>query len=273
MRYIRTHQFDDGILGVNLGWSLAGPPLMKVYCYIIDRIMIDTGQSHMAQEVADIARENKVKRVFLTHHHEDHSGNAAALRKALSLEVYGHALTAAKLSKPYAILPYQKYLWGRTTPVQVNGFLQENDMPSNGMVPIHTPGHAKDHTVFLLADKGVLFSGDLYLGDRIRYFRSDEDIGAQIESLKIVADLDFDMLLCAHNPRMTNGRDHIRSKLGFLENFYGNIIDLWKEGFSEKQIFNRLKLKEASLIKYFCFGNVSMINGVRSAIRHHEKQG
>lgn len=87
--------------------------------------------------------------------------------------------------------------------------------------------------------------------------------------MKIVADLDFDMLLCAHNPRMTKARDHIRSKLEFLENFYGNIIDLWKEGFSEKQIFNRLQLKEASLIKYFCFGNVSMINGVRSAIRHY----
>jgi len=42
------------------------------------------------------------------------------------------------------------------------------------MVPVHTPGHAKDHTIYFLQDAGVLFSGDLYLADKIKFFRSDE---------------------------------------------------------------------------------------------------
>jgi len=61
-----------------------------------------------------------------------------------------------------------------------------------------------------------------------------------------------------------------RKKLAFLEELYGNIIGFWEKGYSEKQIFSALKLKEDYFIKYFCFGNVSMINGVRSVIRHYE---
>jgi len=61
-----------------------------------------------------------------------------------------------------------------------------------------------------------------------------------------------------------------RKKLGFLEELYGNTIRFWEKGYSEKQIFSALKLKEEYFTKYFSFGNVSMINGVRSAVRHYE---
>lgn len=272
MRFCKTSTFAGDIFGLKLGWSLAGPPLMKACCYVFHRIMIDTGQSRMEKEALGFAREKRVERVCLTHHHEDHSGNAAAIREALDADVYGHALTAQKMEQPYPILPYQKYVWGRTTPVRVNPFPEEIDTPQGRLVPIHTPGHAKDHTVFYLPDKGVLFSGDLYLADRIRFFRSDEDIGSQIEALRTVAGLDFDTLLCGHYPRPRDGRRHIRNKLEFLENFYGSVVWLHQKGLSEKQIFHRLKLKEAYVVKYFCFGNVSMLNGVRSVLRHRQSR-
>jgi glyoxylase-like metal-dependent hydrolase (beta-lactamase superfamily II) len=247
MRFCKTYEFEFGIQGIKLGWSLAGPPLMTVYCFIFDNIMIDTGLSHMEKEVAGIAQENKIDRIYLTHHHEDHSGNAAHMNKSIGADVYGHRLAAEKLTKPYAILPYQKYVWGRTTPVGVKRFPQTIETPSGKMIPVHTPGHAKDHTVFFLPEKGVLFSGDLYLADRIKFFRSDENMGIQIESLKKVISLVFNTLLCGHNPRQKNGRKHIQSKLEFLENLYGNIVHLWKKGVPEKQIFNQLKLKEFQL--------------------------
>jgi len=118
---------------------------------------------------------------------------------------------------------------------------------------------------------GDLYLGDHYLGDHIRYFRADEDMGAQISSLKKVLALNFETLLCSHNPRQTRGRQHIQNKLDFLENLYGNIISLWKTGKTPKEILRELKLKEDYFTKYFTFGNVSMLNGVRSAIRHHEQ--
>jgi glyoxylase-like metal-dependent hydrolase (beta-lactamase superfamily II) len=272
MRYCKNYQFNGGIRAIRLGWSLAGPPLMTVYCYIFDHTMIDTGQSHMQKEVLTIAGENDVRQVFLTHHHEDHSGNAAAIRKYLDADVYGHRFTVEKLKAPYPILPYQKYIWGKSTPLDVKEFPDEPLTSLGRIVPVFTPGHAKDHTVFFLPERGILFSGDLYLADRIKFFRSDEDMGTQIESLKTVAGLDFDTLLCAHNPKPAKGRNHIRNKLEFLENLYGAIISFYEKGLPEKQIFKQLKLREAYLTKYICFGNVSMRNGVRSAIRHYEHQ-
>ena len=59
MRVCKSHTFDHDIRGFKLGWSLAGPPLMTVYCYSFDPIMIDTGQSHMEKQVLAIARENR----------------------------------------------------------------------------------------------------------------------------------------------------------------------------------------------------------------------
>ena len=266
MRLCKTYDFDHGIKAVQLGWSLAGPSMMTVYCYLFDNMMVDTGQSHMEKEALALAAAHGVKHIFLTHHHEDHSGNAAAIVSSLRATVYGHDLTRDKLKNPYPILPYQKYVWGRTTPVMVK-YLPENiDTPLGRMVPVHTPGHSKDHTLYFLPDQGIIFSGDLYLGDRIKFFRSDEDVTVQIASLKKVAAMDFDTVLCAHNPRQTDGKKHILLKLDFLENLYGNIVFMWQKGFSERQIFRELKLREARFTKYFCCGNVSMLNGVRSII-------
>jgi hypothetical protein len=122
---------------------------------------------------------------------------------------------------------------------------------------------------YYIKNEGVIFSGDLYLGDKIKYFRADEDIGTQIASLQKVLSLDFEILLCSHSPKRKNGKQHIQRKLDFLQNFYGNIISLWENGLSEKQIFSSLDLKENYHTKIICFGDVSLFNGVKSAIRHY----
>ena len=94
-------------------------------------------------------------------------------------------------------------------------------------------------------------------------------MGIQISSLQKILRFDFETLLCAHHPKIDHGKKHIKNKLQFLEDLYGNIIALWEEGYPEKQIFKALNLKEERFIKYFCFGNVSMQNGVKSVILHH----
>lgn len=267
MRFCKSYDFPHGIKGYRLGWSPAGPPLMMVYAFSMGDIMVDTGQSHMGREALAIARERKIHRIYLTHHHEDHSGNAALIRSETGARVFGHPCARKKLSAPYPILPYQKIVWGATTPVKVNSLPEKIETCLGPMIPIHTPGHSRDHTSYFLSDRGVLFSGDLYLGDRIKFFRVDENMGEELASLKKIAALDFEVLLCGHNPRREMGKAHILAKLDFLENLYGSVKALHLQGCSEKEIFSRIQLKEDWFIKMFCFGNVSMINGVRSVIR------
>ena len=269
MRICKTYDFN-GIKGFKLGSSLFGPPMMTVYCYVFGNIMIDTGFSHVQKETLEIAKNNNIKRIFLTHHHEDHSGNAAVIKKAVNADVYGDSLTIKKMSLSFNIPLYQKYVWGKATPLTMKPVPNNIETGMGAMIPVHTPGHSKDHTVYFIKDAGVLFSGDLYLGDKIKFFRADENMGTQISSLKRVLKLDFETLLCAHHPKLEHGKKHMENKLSFLEDLYGSIVELWKKGYREKQIFAALKLKEELFIKYFCFGNVSMINGVKSAVKHYE---
>ena len=271
MRLIREFLFND-IKAYQLGWSFAGPPLMTVYCFVFGDVMIDTAQSHMVKEAVEIAGEHGIKSVYLTHHHEDHSGNAAAITKALNTRTYGHPSTVKRMGSSFKILPYQKYMWGKSTPMEMQNVPDTIETVLGDMVPVHTPGHCRDHLVYFLKGKGILFCGDLYLSEKIKYFRANEDMGQQIVSLKRLLELDFDMLLCSHHPKRKNGKQYIQRKLEFLEDLYGNIILLWEKGLREKQIFHALKLKENYFAKLICFRDVSMINGVRSAIRFHENQ-
>jgi glyoxylase-like metal-dependent hydrolase (beta-lactamase superfamily II) len=184
MKTIKKHQFGD-VCAFELGFSLVGQPLMTVNCFVVGNILIDTGQSHMRKAVLDIAGTHQIAAVLLTHHHEDHSGNAAAIKQEFGIPVMAHSLTINKMRRAYKIFPYQHWMWGATTPVVLDSFPSAfYEYENLKFLPIHAPGHSKDHTVFLEINNGWLFSGDLYLGDRIKYFRADEKIGDQINSLK-----------------------------------------------------------------------------------------
>lgn len=256
--------------GVELGWSPFGYPMMTVYLYVVDDLMIDTGLRHMQREVIEIAAVGKIQKAVLTHHHEDHSGNAAALRNMLNVSVYGHPFTVSKMTSEFRILPYQYYMWGKSASLQMAVVPEMVETAHFRLKPIHTPGHSRDHTVYFEPDKGIIFSGDLYLSDRIKYFRADEVIVDQIESLRKIMTFDFDTLLCCHHPKPAKGKDRLAEKLRFLEDLCGGIRRTWEKGCGEKQIFRELRLKEQHFIKWFCFGNVSMRNAVRSAVRSFE---
>ena len=138
--------------------------------------------------------------------------------------------------------------------------------------PVPTPGHSQDHTVFLEKEQGWLFSGDLYLGERIKFFRADERFAEQIASLKKVLALDFDSLFCAHNPCLKNGKQKIKNKLQFLEDLYGNVRELVEKGHSAKAVIKALDPRNDRGLKLITMGNVSFANMVRSAmvsIRNH----
>ncbi|MDA8404555.1 MAG: MBL fold metallo-hydrolase, partial [Desulfobacteraceae bacterium] len=183
MKIFSVQRFGD-VLAFRLGWSPVGRPMMTVNCYIAGGVLIDTGQPHMRDAVLPLVEDHHVTAVLLTHHHEDHSGNAAAIKEKYHLPVMGHSLTVAKMQRPYPILPYQHLMWGATKPLEMDpldGVLEINHLQ---FTAIHTPGHSKDHTVFLESKHGWLFSGDIYLGDQIKYFRADEKIDDQIVSLK-----------------------------------------------------------------------------------------
>ena len=252
---------------IRLGFGPIGPPLMSVFLYVVDGLVIDTGQRNMQKVVVELLNEKKLDQILLTHHHEDHSGNAFVLGKRHQISVTGHPLTAEKMRSGYNILPYQRYVWGKADAVKAIPFKEIIETDNFQFKPIHTPGHSKDHTVYLEEKNGWLFSGDLYLADRIKYFRSDERLNDQIASLKNILEFDYEVLFCGHNPCLENGKARLKNKLQFLEDLYGKIHLQIQKGFSEREVIKNLDPKNDRLVKWITMGNVSFANMVRSAIK------
>ncbi|MGD8471473.1 MAG: MBL fold metallo-hydrolase [Desulfobacteraceae bacterium] len=265
MNIIKTDRFDSVDM-IQLGYSPIGSPFMSVFIYRVGGLLIDTAQHHMAKAIGGLFAEKSLSGIILTHHHEDHSGNAAMISRRHAIPVMAHPLAAEKLRGGFPIRPYQHMVWGKAPPVEISLLPDTVETDRYAFTPIHTPGHSKDHTVFLEKKHGWLFSGDLYLGERIKFFRSDEHFCNQIDSLKKVLALDFDVLFCAHNPCLKKGKQKIRNKLQFLEDLYGNIQKLAEQGHSEKAVIKALDPKNDRVIKWFTTGNASFANMVRSAL-------
>jgi glyoxylase-like metal-dependent hydrolase (beta-lactamase superfamily II) len=203
----------------------------------------------MAKVVMALLREKSLSRIVLTHHHEDHSGNAATISKRYAIPVMAHPLAAEKLRLGFPIRPYQRLVWGKAPAVAVTPLANVVETNRFSFTPVHTPGHSKDHVVFFENQRGWLFSGDLYLGERIKFFRYDENFYDQIASLKKLMTLDFDTLFCAHNPCLKNGKQRIKNKLQFLEDLYGKVRELSEKGHSEKAVIKTLDPKQDRMIR------------------------
>ena len=265
MNVIKSDFFGE-VEMIQLGYSPIGSPLMSVFMYVVDGLVIDTAQHLMAKVVMGMLGEKSLSRIILTHHHEDHSGNAAMISSRHAIPLMAHPLAAEKLTLGFPILPYQRLVWGKAPAVTATPLADVVETNRFKFTPVHTPGHSKDHFVFFENQCGWLFSGDLYLAERIKFFRSDEDFGAQITSLKKIMKLDFDTLFCAHNPCLKNGKQKIKNKLQFMEDLYGHARELAEKGYSEKAIIKELDPKNDRGVKWLTMGNVSFANMVRSAL-------
>lgn len=265
MDVIKKHDYCD-VVAYELGFAPVGRPAMNTIFYLVDGILIDTGQRHMQKAFINIIKDAKIEQVVLTHHHEDHSGNASTVKKIKRAPVFGHDITIKKLESGFNILPYQIVVWGRAEPLDIDPFPAQIESDRLRLFPVHTPGHSKDHTVFFDKENGRLFSGDLYLGSHIKYFRADEKMDDTIRSIEKVLTLDFDALLCAHRPKPAQGKMYLGQKLEFLKNFSGEVSHLYQKGHDIKSIMSAMDLKEVRWMKFLTNGNVSLENMIKSIL-------
>lgn len=255
------------VKGFEMGYGWIGRPYMSVYFYLIDDTLIDTGQPLMQSYFANLIKSLDFSQVLLTHFHEDHSGNAAMVKKMKGVPVYGHPITAGKLEQGFSILPFQYAMWGRAKPVQIIPLPPAIRTAKHSLIPIHTPGHSKDHTVYLEKNEGWLFSGDLFLGPEIKYFRADECFVDSVKSLYKVLQLDFQALFCSHRPTLIDGKAMLFRKLDFFQNLFGEVAAFLDKGYSDNEVIRHYRNREVSLVKMSTCGNVSLINMIKEIIK------
>lgn len=256
-------RFDD-VTCARVARSLVPAAQIPVCFYQVDSLLVDTGPSNARAYLKAHTWKPKPRAILLTHFHEDHSGNAAFLQQTFDAPVYAHPHTGEILKTGFAILPYEKIMFGPADPVPVVHLPDVFEYEGRHYRVIETPGHAPGHVCFWVKEEGWLFAGDMYVAEKIKIWRRTENLAEQIESLEKLCQLDFEALWCGHNPQPKGGPELLRRKLEYFRWFYGKAAEAYHKGLSEREAIRYMKLRERPLVKLLTFNDVSVAHMVRS---------
>ncbi|MCP4655736.1 MAG: MBL fold metallo-hydrolase [bacterium] len=262
----------DGVEGIRVG-RFPSHINTTTIVYRFGTTVIDTGPPNQWRAVRRFLEERPVSRVLVTHHHEDHSGNLAAIRELLDPEIFAPPAAVALLAEGFPLRLYQHLFWGRprrVRPEPVPDVLEIDQGRSLQALP--TPGHSADMTCYLEPERGWLFTGDLFIARRSRYLREDEDLPALVASLRRVLDLDFATVFCGHRGVVPAGKEALRAKLVFLETFCERVQELRGEGRNVAEI-TRILLGGKNLPDRFTGSHFSKRNLIKACLTMERDQG
>ncbi|PNU19611.1 MBL fold metallo-hydrolase [Geothermobacter hydrogeniphilus] len=231
-------------------------------CYRLGSTLIDSGCANRWPQVRSFVREQLLRQVLLTHHHEDHSGNAARIQQMTGARVLASGLALQPLATGWRLRPYQQLLFGRPQRLIAEPVPDLVELEGGYRLQvIGTPGHADDMVCYLEAEHGWLFSGDLFVGDRTRFLRQDEGLGELLQSLRKILTCDFQTLFCAHRGVVKDGKRAISAKLQHLESLCDSSRELYRQGLPPAEISRRLLGREelVSLVTGYHFSKRNLI--------------
>ncbi len=258
------HSEISGVQMVNGTVAVKGIAL-NVHSFSVDGVLIDTGSRTLASEFQPFLLKQDVDQVVLTHHHEDHTGNVAYLQHSRSLPVLMHPLKIAYCERKADYPLYRRLYWGKRAPFKAQPLLNQFDSRNASWKVIETPGHAADHVAMINTETGQLFSGDLYVNERVKVILRDENMPQLIQSIQRVLSHDFEEMYCCHAGYVKDGRSALVRKLNNMLELQGKILRLYQEGQSEKQI-HQLLYPKTYPIRWYSFGEWDSTHIIRSFI-------
>jgi len=256
-----SHDRHDDVQALrvtSVGGRLAG---VGVAVYVVDGVMIDTGFFGARRHIIDAISRLGVRGVIVTHWHEDHAGNVETLAR-LGVPIALRADTEAILRQQPEIELYRRLIWRR--PPMLTAELRP--FIDHGLELVHTPGHSADHQVVWHPATQTLFSGDLWLGARVRILHANEDPYAIARSLRRAAALSPMRMFDAHRGLVERPVEALERRAEWIETTIGEIESRISEGWSDREITKHV-LGGEELAGRISFGNYARANFVKAVRR------
>jgi len=243
----------------------------QAICYHIGRTMIDTGPPNQWRRVRDFADEmdasRGVDRIVVTHHHEDHAGNAGRLADHLGVPVFAPPPSLSRLKEGFDLEFYRRMVWG--SPVPVGAKPMPNVLPIGDGFTLRTiqaPGHADDMVCYLVEGEGWLFSADLFIVQKPQYLRYDEHVGTLLRSLHRVLQNDIETLFCGHRGVVEDGATQLRLKARYLEALCGVARRRYRQDKRSVADIREEMLGREGMLRWISGGDFSKDNLIVSCI-------
>lgn len=216
--------FGTGVWGAN------------VYLLVGDKLtLVDTGFKGRTSQILKNVKQlgfspSEIDRIIITHHHADHIGSLATLKEITGATVLAHPADAPYIDGrlpqpgPARATSFDQiiHLLGRLfppAPSTVDQVVNDGDVLPilGGLHILHTPGHTLGSICLFLPEERVLIAGDVLanrfgLGLPSKAFTVDME--QEVNSIKRLASLDFDIICFGHGAAIT--RDAPQAIMGLV---------------------------------------------------------
>ncbi|MDQ7784064.1 MAG: MBL fold metallo-hydrolase [Desulfomonilaceae bacterium] len=260
---IEINHFEE-ITQIRMSRASHGNPPYWVSAYYVDGLLIDTGCSDTAEELAEFLESQKLDLVVNTHHHEDHIGGNELIGRRFGVEILAHPDSLPMIDRPPLPPPYRERVWGSPPASDVSPIPRKIVTNRYRFDVIDTPGHCPGHIALVEKSRGWCFSGDLYVGEKIKVCGPEHDVGEMVTSMNRLLCVDTDrlVLFTAMRTIEPNGRRALRSGIKYFEEMSRHARDLYRDGFTVEGIVDEL-LGGESVFDRITKGQYSSANLVR----------
>ncbi|MDH7478586.1 MAG: MBL fold metallo-hydrolase [Syntrophomonadaceae bacterium] len=258
----------QGVVQIRMSRVMDGKPLYWVAAYLIDGLLIDTGCRHTAEELAQYLEGRQLKFAVNTHYHEDHVGGNSILQQKYGLSIFAHQAAVDLISQVPELYPYQELVWGCPEPTVVDCIPQTISTEHHQFQVIETPGHCPGHIALFERKKGWCFTGDLFVGEKPKIIRREENIWEIIASMNRLRQLETEQLILftSLGTIIEDGKNALAGCVQYLQDLGGKAAALREQGLAEDDIVQELFGGENQFFLQFTNGQFSSMNLIRSLL-------
>jgi glyoxylase-like metal-dependent hydrolase (beta-lactamase superfamily II) len=234
---LEVTQFQDVVTCIKTASPLGGQAMMWVYAYHIEDVVFDAGCTNAIDELRAYKNRHPVKRVVVTHNHEDHFGGCAAFLP--EAEVLAGPVTVQSVREPYQLGEFFQFVWGQPSPVEKAQCFEDSTIIVGDFQfeVIDLSGHCEEMIGFWEPEQRWLFSADaIPLPSRKQMAMPEENIPAMIFRMKEIRDMNVDVLFDGHRGPIEKPQEHIETRIAFLTDLHQQVQQMADEGKSLLEI-------------------------------------